>query len=193
MVLAEIVRYSAYFELTDCIQLITTLDNCQQSVTFKSMADVVRSDRLSRQHLSRTRRRRGDVTLGLSALAAAMAALPLAQSSWHGPEVASTLAVAAVALLAGQRWAISIIFLAELLLLPTIWPRAFLGGVELWPGRVAALTSLVMIVPGLLSGRRAAAAFVLITGWRRTQRTCRHIQYAFAAVFLLAMLLPLFS
>jgi hypothetical protein len=120
-----------------------------------------------------------------------MAALPLAQSSWHGPEVASTLAVAAVALLAGQRWAISIIFLAELLLLPTIWPRAFLGGVSLWPGRIAALTSLIMIVPGLLSGRRAAAAFVVITGWRRTQRTCRRLQYAFAILFVVAALLPI--
>jgi hypothetical protein len=120
-----------------------------------------------------------------------MAALPLAQSSWHGPEVASTLAVAAVALLAGQRWAISIVVLAELLLLPTIWPRAFLGGVELWPGRIAALTSLVMIVPGLLSVRRAAAALVIITGWRRTQQTCRRLQYAFAAIGLLLALMPL--
>jgi hypothetical protein len=93
-------------------------------------------------------------------------------------------------LLAGQRWAIAIIVLAEFLLLPTIWPRAFLGGVELWPGRIAALTSLVMVVPGLLSVRRAAAAFVIVTGWRRTQQTCRRLQYAFAALFLLALLLP---
>src|SRR5512146_1833156 len=154
------------------------------------MADVVRSDRLSRQNLSRSKRRRDDVTLGLSALTAAMAALPLAQSSWHGPEVASTLAVAAVALLAGQRWAIAIVVLAELLLLPTIWPRAFLGGVELWPGRIAALGSLIMIVPGLLSGRRAAAALVLVTGWRRTQRTCRRVQIAFAVLAVVAVVLP---
>jgi hypothetical protein len=155
------------------------------------MADAVQSDRHLRQQVARSRYRRADLWLGASALIASMAALPLAQSSWHGPEVASTLAVAAVALLAGQRWAISIVVLAELLLLPTIWPRAFLGGVELWPGRIAALTSLVMIVPGLLSVRRAAAAMVLITGWRRTQRTCRHLQYAFAVLFVIAMLLPL--
>jgi hypothetical protein len=120
-----------------------------------------------------------------------MLALPLAQSSWHGPEVASTLAVSAVALLAGQRWAVALIFIAELLLLPTIWPRAFFGGVELWPGRIAALASLAMIVPGLLSGRRAAAAMVLISGWRRTQRTCRRFQYVFAVLGVLAALLPL--
>ena len=157
------------------------------------MADVVQSDRLLRRSLSRSRYRRADLWLGASALIASMAALPLAQSSWHGPEVASTLAVAAVALLAGQRWAIAIVVLAEVLLLPTIWPRAFLGGVELWPGRIAALTSLVMVVPGLLSVRRAAAAFVLVTGWRRTQQTCRRLQYAFAALFVLAMLLPLIA
>jgi hypothetical protein len=131
------------------------------------------------------------VWLGATGLAAAMAALPLAQSSWHGPEVASTLAVSAVALLAGQRWAIALVLVAELMLLPTIWPRAFLGGVELWPGRIAALASLVMIVPGLLSTRRAAAAMVLVTGWRRTQQTCRRVQIAFAALAVIAVLVPI--
>lgn len=120
-----------------------------------------------------------------------MLALPLAQSSWHGPEVASTLAVSAVALLAGQRWAVALIFIAELLLLPTIWPRAFFGGVDLWPGRIAALGSLAMIVPGMLSWRRAAAAMVLLTGWRRTQLTCRRVQLAFAGMAVVLALMPL--
>src|SRR5215212_7696637 len=111
------------------------------------MADVVRSvKRLERRELARRKVRRDDLWLGVTGLAAAMAALPLAQSSWHGPEVASTLAVSAVALLAGQRWAIALVLIAELMLLPTIWPRAFLGGVALWPGRIAALSSLIMIV-----------------------------------------------
>ncbi len=155
------------------------------------MADaVLPADRTYRRQIARSRRRRDDVWLGVTGLAAAMAALPLAQSSWHGPEVASTLAVCAVALLAGQRWAIALVLVAELMLLPTIWPRAFLGGVELWPGRIAALVSLVMIVPGLLSARRAAAAMVLLTGWQRTQQTCRRVQIAFAALAALAVLLP---
>jgi len=156
------------------------------------MADaVLAAERSQRRQLARSRRRRDDLWLGVTGLVAAMAALPLAQSSWHGPEVASTLAVSAVALLAGQRWAIALVLVAELMLLPTIWPRAFLGGVELWPGRIAALTSLIMIVPGLLSARRAAAAMVLVTGWRRTQQTCRRVQVAFAALAVLAVLLPL--
>src|SRR6266513_3591912 len=93
------------------------------------------------------RRRRDDLGIGVTALLAAMLALPLSQSSWHGPEVASVLAVSATALLAGQRWAIALVVLAELLLAPTVWPRAFLGGLELWPGRIAALGSLIAIVP----------------------------------------------
>jgi hypothetical protein len=121
-----------------------------------------------------------------------MLALPMAQSSWHGPEVASTLAVSAVALLAGQRWAVALIFIAQLLLLPTIWPRAFFGGVELWPGRIAALGSLIMIVPGLLNARRAAAAMVLVAGLERSRLTCRRVQYAFAALGVVTALLPLF-
>lgn len=156
------------------------------------MADAVESaGRTQTRDLTRSRKRWDDFWLGTSALLAAMLALPLAQSSWHGPEVASTLAVSAVALLAGQRWAVALIFIAELLLLPTIWPRAFFGGVELWPGRIAALASLAMIVPGMLSGRRAAAAMVLLTGWQRTQLTCRRVQYAFAGMAVVLALLPL--
>lgn len=158
-----------------------------------TMADAVRSpDRVERRQIARSRRRRDDFWVGSSALLAALFALPLAQSSWHGPEVASTLAVASVALLAGQRWAVAVIFIAQLLLLPTVWPRAFFGGVELWPGRIAALSSLIMVVPGLLSGRRAAAAMVLLTGWRRTRETCRRFQYVFAVLGLILALLPLF-
>jgi len=156
------------------------------------MADAVESaTRTNRRQIALSRRRRDDLWVGLTALAAAMLALPLAQSSWHGPEVASTLAVAAVAILAGQRWAVAVIVISELLLLPTIWPRAFFGGIALWPGRIAALSSLIMIVPGLLHARRAAAALVLITGYRRTRRTCRRFQYGFVALGLLAALLPL--
>jgi hypothetical protein len=142
--------------------------------------------------IARSRRRRDDFWVGSTALLAALLALPLAQSSWHGPEVASTLAVSAVALLARQRWAIAVIFIAQVLLLPTIWPRAFFGGVELWPGRIAAMASLLMVVPGLLSGRRAAAAMVLLTGWRRTKQTCRRFQYVFVVVGVIVALLPLF-
>jgi hypothetical protein len=152
------------------------------------MAQAVRSHR----HVSSlSRRRRGDVWVAATSLAAAMLALPLAPSSWHGPEVASVLAVSAVALLAGQRWAIALVVIAELLLLPTIWPRAFFGGVDLWPGRIAALGSLIAIVPGLLAARRAAAALVLLTGWERTGTMCRRVHAGLIAGGVLVMLISL--
>jgi hypothetical protein len=119
-----------------------------------------------------------------------MLALPLAPSSWHGPEVASVLAVSATALLAGQRWAIAIIVLAELLLLPTVWPRAFLPGHEL-VARLAALGSLIAIVPGVVAMRRAAAALVLVTGRRRTRTTCRRFHAGLVLAGVIAAVLPL--
>lgn len=120
-----------------------------------------------------------------------MLALPLAPSSWHGPEVASVLAVSATAMLAGQRWAIALVVIAELLLVPTIWPRAFLGGVDLWPGRIAALGSLIAIVPGLLAARRAAAALVLLTGWQRTGAMCRRVHAGLVAGGVVVVLISL--
>jgi len=129
--------------------------------------------------------------IGSTALVAAMLALPLAQSSWHGPEVASVLAVAATAMLAGQRWAIAIVVLAELLLAPTVAARGFFSGLSLWPGQVAALVAMMMIVPGVLQQRRAAAAIVLVTGQRRTSKMCRRFYTALVAVGVLGVLLPL--
>jgi hypothetical protein len=155
------------------------------------MADAVQSAKIERRELARTRRRRDDMWIGGTALVAAMLALPLAQSSWHGPEVASVLAVAATAMLAGQRWAIAIVVLAELLLAPTVAARGFFSGLSLWPGQVAALVALMMIVPGVLKLRRAAAALVLVTGQQRTRETCRRFHTALVAVGVLAVLLPL--
>jgi hypothetical protein len=130
------------------------------------------------------------VWIATTGLIAAMLALPLATSSWHGPEVAAVLAVAATALLAGQRWAIAVIVTAELLLLPTIWPRAFLPGSDLIV-RVAALGSLIAVVPGVIAMRRAAAALVLVTGRRRTRATCRRFHAGLVLAGVIATLLPL--
>jgi hypothetical protein len=120
-----------------------------------------------------------------------MLALPFAQSSWHGPEVAAVLAVAATALLAGQRWAISVIVIAELLLMPTVWPRAFLADGSELMARLAALATLVAIVPGVLSMKRAAAALVVVTGGKRTRTVVRRVHWGLVLSGLLAALLPL--
>ncbi len=141
--------------------------------------------------MARARRRRDDVWIAAAALVAAALALPQAQSTWHGPEVAAVLAVAATALFAGQRWAIAVIVLAELLLVPTLWPRAFVGDASLL-ARLPAFGSLLAMVPGVLAMRRAAAALVLVFGIRRTRTTCRALQFAIAGVGLVAAALPLF-
>jgi hypothetical protein len=156
------------------------------------MADVVQSaTQVARHEIARSRRRRDDLWVGLTALVAALLALPLAQSSWHGAEAAALLAVSATALLAGQRWAIAAVAIAELLLAPTVASRAFLGGLELWPGRIAALGALIAIVPGVLASRRAAAALVLVTGRPRTSATCRRFHAALVALGALATIVPL--
>lgn len=152
------------------------------------MSDVVASP--SHREASVARRRRDDLWIAISALAAALLALPLAQSSWHGPEVSSVLAIAATAMFAGQRWAIAVIVIAELLLIPTVWPRAFLGEVDTFT-RVAALGSLLALIPGVLAVRRAAAALVLVSGWRRTRAMCRRAHLALVVLGFILSLLPI--
>lgn len=160
------------------------------------MADVVGSappislERMTARENALQKRRRDDRWIAVTALIAAMLALPLAQSSWHGPEVAAVLAVAATALLAGQRWAIAVIVIAELLMLPTMWPRAFLPPGDL-AVRLAALGTMLTMVPGLLAMRRGAAALVLVSGKRRTRQTCQRFHQALVVVGLIATLLPL--
>ena len=124
----------------------------------------------------------------MSALTAAMLALPFAQNSWNGPEVASVLAVSATAMLAGQRWAIALVVIAELFLVPTVVPRAFVGG-QLGIGLVH-LLSVAMLVPGLLAMRRAAAALVRLSGWERTQRKVRRLHFALIFALALVAFLP---
>lgn len=137
-----------------------------------------------------TRQRTSDVWLGITTLIGALLALPLAQSSWHGSEVAAVLAVSATAMLAGQRWAISLIAVSGLLLAPTLTVKAFSGGLALWPGRIIAMIALAATVPGLLQLRRAAVGLVAMTGWPRTPETHRHAYVGLVAAGMLAVLLP---
>ena len=152
------------------------------------MVEAVRS---SRHAIARSRLRRDDQFISVAALVASMLALPLAPSSWNGPEVAATLAVAATCLLAGQRWAVALVAFAELLLAPTLAVAAFHGGLELWPGRICALVGLLATVPGLLAMRRAAAALVLITGFERTNKMCRRVHATLVASAAIAIVIPL--
>jgi hypothetical protein len=135
------------------------------------------------------RRHRKDAWLAWTGLSGGLLALPLAQSSWHGPEVAAVLTVSATALFAGQRWAIALIVIAQLFLVPTVWPRAFLAGDLV--SRTVALVTLAAMVPGVLAMRRAAAVLVLLAGQRRTQQMCRRVHVGLVAIGVIAVLLPL--
>lgn len=134
-------------------------------------------------------RPRSDAWLATSAMLGALLALPLAQSSWHGPEVAAVLAVSATALFAGQRWAIALVVVAELFLIPTVWPRAFLHG-DL-ASRAVALVTLMAMLPGLLGMRRAAAMLVVMTCERRTPLRCRRVHAGLVAIGVMAVIVPL--
>jgi hypothetical protein len=137
----------------------------------------------------RAYRHPNDAWLAVTGLVGGLLALPLAQNTWHGPEVAAVLAVSATALLARQRWAIALIVIADLFLLPTVWPRAFLGG-DL-ASRSVALVTLAAIVPGVLAMRRAATVLVVMSGWRRTHKMCRRVHGVLVATCVVALLIPL--
>jgi hypothetical protein len=146
------------------------------------------SDPSVRRAVQRLRTPRNDAWLAASGMIGALLALPLAQTTWHGAEVAAVLAVSATALLAGQRWAIALIVIADVLLIPTVWPRALAGGLE---SRCVALVTLAALVPGILAMRRAAAVLVVMTGRRRTHRMCHRVHCALIAICVLAALVPL--
>lgn len=147
------------------------------------------ADRRSRRIPARHRRHHRDLWLAVTGLIGGLLALPLAQSAWHGPEVAAVLVVSATALFAGQRWAIALIVIADLFLLPTVWPRAFLEG-DL-ASRALAIATLAAIVPGIIAMRRAAAVIVVLTGQHRTQQMCRRVHMVLIAVSVAAVLVPL--
>jgi hypothetical protein len=154
---------------------------------------VAPASRVSAQRASiaalRVHRHHNDAWLATTGLVGGLLALPLAQNTWHGPEVAAVLAVSATALFARQRWAIALIVIADLFLLPTVWPRAFLSG-DL-ASRCVALVTLAAIVPGVLAMRRAATVLVVMTGQRRTHKMCRRVHGVLVAMCVIAALVPL--
>jgi hypothetical protein len=134
------------------------------------------------------RKHRRDAWLAATAMLGALLALPLAQSAWHGSEVAAVLAIAATAQFAGHRWAIAVIVIAQLLLLSTVWPRAFVEG-DLG-SRLVALATLVAMVPSLLQMHRAAAVLVALTGHRPPRRMRRWIHAGLLVSCAIAIVLP---
>ena len=137
----------------------------------------------------RKRYRRQEVFIALTALVAALIALPFAPSA-HSPEVSSVLAVSAVALLAGHRWAVALVVVAELLLLPGLWPRLLVQPPDV-PARIAIIAACLSIVPGVLALRRASATLVSIAGVKRTRRSCRAATAVLALCLIVGAVLPM--
>jgi uncharacterized membrane protein YjjB (DUF3815 family) len=151
--------------------------------------DVQTTGASARRTAQRARFRRQEIWVAVTGLIAALLALPLAPAS-HSPEVASVLAVSSVALLAGHRWAIALVVLAELLLLPGLWPRLLVQPPDI-PARIAIAAACLSAVPGILAMRRASAALIAITGVRRTRLTCRAGSVALALCLVVGALLPI--
>ncbi|MEZ4359306.1 MAG: hypothetical protein R3B48_03935 [Kofleriaceae bacterium] len=117
----------------------------------------------------------------MTGLAAAAASLLLAAGN---QEAASVLAIAATALLAGQRWALGLVIAAEVVLTGSLWAAA-LGPTRLPSG---SWICLVAALPGLASFRRGTAALVILTGLRRSRTTYRAVHGALVAVAILSAL-----
>ncbi len=108
--------------------------------------------------------RRLEASIGVLGLIAALAALPLPTVA-ATPEIASVLAVGAIALLAGHRWGLAVVVLADVALVGALWPRAFLIDPTSTLAQVGVALGLAGALPGVVALRRAAPAVAeLITG-----------------------------
>lgn len=129
--------------------------------------------------------------MGLTGLAAGLAALPLPTHA-HSPELAATLAIGSIALLAGHRWGLAVMVVAEIFLIGAVWPQAVLARPPSLAAQIAVGVSVIGTVPGLLALGRAAAELVELVGARRTRRATRFAHVALAAIALVVWTLPLF-
>ena len=139
------------------------------------------------RRVSRMRRERW---LGVTGLLAALAAMPLPGHA-HSPELAATLAIGALALLAGHRWGLAVLVVAEIFLIGAVWPLAFLARPPSVAAQVAVAISVIGAVPGLLSLRRGAAELVDLVGLRRTRRATTLAKLSLALTSAVVWSLPL--
>lgn len=148
-------------------------------------AKVKAEAKAGQRQQTRSKLRRSDQIIGVSSLMGAAAAMPLAAS----PEAAAVLAVAAIALLAGERWAIGLVIVAELVLLGALLP--FLLKQPAGLSTTVGWLSVAAAFPAMAATKRGAAALALISGVRRTRTTCRLFHLAILALAVLAGCAPL--
>jgi hypothetical protein len=98
------------------------------------------------------------------------------------------VAVAAMALIAGQRWALGLVAVAQLLLLSAL--TSLLSTSSDTASLVFTIASMVLLLPGLWSLRRAAATLVVLIQQRRTQVRCRRMYALLRISAAAALVLP---
>jgi len=131
-----------------------------------------------------------ELLIGVLGLVAALAVLPLPTVA-STPEVAAILAVAAVALLAGERWALPILVLADIALIGLLWPRAFLHDPPSTSARIGVLLGLAGALPGIVAFGRAAPALAELVLGRPTQRAHFYVRALLVATSLIWIASPL--
>lgn len=114
---------------------------------------------------------RRDVWVAATGLAAAFAALPL-PSHAHSAELASVLAVGAIAALAGFRWGLAVVVAAEVFLVAAVWPLAILARPPSLAAQIAVTVACLGAVPGMLRLLGGADELIELLGitstrWRR--------------------------
>ena len=128
-------------------------------------------------------------TVTISALVAALVALPLPPVS-HAPEIAATLAVGAIVAMVGLRWGVAILALTDALLIAALWPLVAHGGgldVQLPPAAACAAAA-----PGVFWIGRAAPHALELLGVRRSPRAHRQARAVMTLGAVILVALPLF-
>jgi len=117
------------------------------------------------------RSKRRDGWVAATGLVAAFAALPL-PSHAHSAELASVLAVGAIAALAGFRWGLAVVVAAEVFLVAAVWPLAILARPPSLAAQIAVTVACLGAVPGMARMLGGADELIELLGvnpgrWRR--------------------------
>jgi len=158
--------------------------------TMSDLNDNVGSSPTKAADISRAKARRSDLWVGWMGLAAALAVLPLPAQA-HSPEIASVLAVGAIALLVGHRWGLGVIVAADILLVAAVWPLAFLHHPPSIPAQIAVVIACAGAIPGLLAWGRAARSLLDLIGLGGSDRAHRVTRVALALFAFALLVSPL--
>ena len=131
--------------------------------------------------------------MAVSGLASALAAITL-PSTAQTAEIASILAIGALALLAGHSWGLPVVTLVEVVLLGRLWPLIVYD----WPPapavQIATYTALVGALPGLVLLRHGLPRAVELLLGRQCAPRVRTLGVALgAALSGVGLLLPLWQ